>query len=61
MSQSHDDGSPKRGDLTEAKQLLAEAIVILSANGNGKSAAHAQLALDLLDQEFSRLDPRLPD
>jgi hypothetical protein len=61
MSQRPESDSAQTKNLAQAKQLLSEAIEILSANGSDISAAHAQLALDMANAESSRLDPKLPD
>jgi hypothetical protein len=61
MSQSENENAAQDSDLAQAKTLLNQAIVILSRNSKGVSAAHAQMALDMLDDDSSQLDPRFPD
>jgi hypothetical protein len=61
MSQSEDQSAAQACDLTKARQLLELTIAILSANGKGVAAAHAQMALDMVDGDSARLDPRFPD
>lgn len=61
MSLPPEDYLAQNGDVVLAKRLLYDAIAILSTVGRHVSAAHAQMALDLLDEGSSRLDPQLPD
>jgi hypothetical protein len=61
MSQPENKNASQESDLVQAKTLLNQAIVMLSRNSKGVSAAHAQMALDMLEDDSSRLDPRLPD
>jgi hypothetical protein len=61
MSQSDPSESARSNDLAQAKALLEQAIDILSRSGKALPAAHAQMALDSMYEESSRLDPRSPD
>jgi hypothetical protein len=61
MSEPDPSNSAPSNDLAQAKTLLEKAIEILSRSGKALPAAHAQMALDSMLEESSRLDPRLPE
>jgi hypothetical protein len=60
MSQSESTKTSQEVAIAEAKSLLAQVIALAASSGRHVSAAHAQMALDSLDTDSSRLDPQLP-